>query len=107
MLSYGEAMKISQIMVSKDSIQEELPPLQSMLLDELKRRPDEVFDNSDEGLLRIFPRLKRSSLSWSLYLLHKKGLISKHRLRVNGRLTTVFGSHEALEGLKQHLKIEN
>ena len=96
-------MKISQIMVSSGPTEEGLPPLQSMLLEELNRRPDEVFDNNDEGLLRIFPRLKRSSLSWSLYLLHKKGLIAKRRVRVNGRLTTVFGSHEAVEALKERL----
>ncbi|MDA0988107.1 MAG: hypothetical protein O2783_03015 [Chloroflexi bacterium] len=98
-------MKISQIMVSTGPTEEGLPPLQGMLLAELNRRPDEVFDNSDEGLLQIFPRLKRSSLSWSLYLLHKKGLISKRKVRVNGRLTTVFGSHEAVEALKGHLNV--
>ena len=97
-------MKISQIMASKGPTEEGLPPLQAMLLEELNRRPDEVFDNSDEGLLRIFPRLKRSSLSWSLYLLHKKELISKQRARVNGKLTTVFGSHEAVKALKEHMK---
>ena len=98
-------MKISQIMGSKGPTEEGLPPLQAMLLEELNRRPDEVFDNGDEGLLRIFPRLKRSSLSWSLYLLHKRGLIAKRRLRVNGKLTTVFGSHQAVEALKEHLNL--
>ena len=98
-------MKISQIMARTGPTDESLPPLQAMLLEELNRRPDEVFDNSDEGLLRIFPRLKRSSLSWSLYLLHKRGLIAKRRVRVNGKLTTVFGSHEAVEALKEHLKL--
>ena len=98
-------MKISQIMASTGPTEEGLPPLQATLLDELNRRPDEVFDNSDEGLLQIFPRLKRSSLSWSLYLLHKKGLIAKRRVRVNGRLTTVFGSREAIEALKEHLNL--
>ena len=98
-------MKISQIMVAKGPTEEGLPPLQSMLLEELNRRTDEVFDNSDEGLLQIFPRLKRSSLTWSLYLLHKSGLIAKRRVRVNGRLTTVFGCHEAVEALKEHLNV--
>ncbi len=98
-------MKISQIMVTPGSTEEGLPPLQGMLLEELNRRPDEVFDNSDEGLLRIFPRLKRSSLSWSLYLLHKRGLVAKRRVRINGRLITVFGSHEAVEALKEHLNV--
>ena len=98
-------MKISQIMTSQWPTEEGLPPLQGMVLEELNRRPDEVFDNSDDGLLRIFPRLKRSSLSWSLYLLHKKGLISKQRARVNGKLTTVFGSHQAVKALKEHLQV--
>ena len=96
-------MRISQIITSKSPTDETLPPLQSMVLDELNRRPDEVFDSSDEGLLRIFPRLKRSSLSWSLYLLHKRGLIGKERARVNGKLTTMFGSHEAIKELRRHL----
>ena len=98
-------MKISQIITSQGPTKEDLPPLQAMLLEELNRRTDEVFDNSDEGLLRIFPRLKRSSLSWSLYLLHKRGLITKRRVRLNGKLTTVFGCHEAVEALKEHLSL--
>ena len=96
-------MKISQIMASSGPTDEGLPPLQAMLLDELNRRSDEVFESNDEGLLHIFPRLKRSSLSWSLYLLHKRGLVAKRRVRINGRLITVFGSHEAVEALKEHL----
>ena len=96
-------MKISQIMVSAGPTEEGLPPLQAMLLEELNRRSDEVFESNDEGLLRIFPRLKRSSLSWSLYLLHKRGLVVKRRVRINGRLITVFGSHEAVEALKEHM----
>lgn len=98
-------MKISQIMASTGPTEEGLPPLQATVLDELNRRADEVFESNDEGLLRIFPRLKRSSLSWSLYLLHKKGLIAKRRVRINGRLITVFGSHEAVEALKEHLNV--
>ena len=96
-------MKISQIMAPSGPADQDVPPLQAMVLEELVKRSDEVFENSDEGLLRIFPRLKRSSLTWALYLLHKKGLIAKHRLRVNGRLTTVFGCKEAIESLKEHL----
>lgn len=100
-------MKISQIMTSSGPTDEGLPPLQAMLLDELNRRSDEVFESNDEGLLRIFPRLKRSSLSWSLYLLHKRELIAKRRVRINGRLITVFGCHEAVEDLNEHLKATN
>ena len=98
-------MKISQIIASTGPTEDGLPPLQAMLLEELTKRHDEVFESNDEGLLRIFPRLKRSSLSWSLYLLHKRGLISKRRVRINGRLITVFGSNEAVEALKEHLRV--
>ena len=98
-------MKISQIITSTGPTDDGLPPLQAMLLDEINRRSDEVFESNDEGLLRIFPRLKRSSLSWSLYLLHKKELIAKRRVRINGRLITIFGSHEAVQALKEHLNV--
>ena len=98
-------MKISQIMTSQGPTEESLPPLQFMLLEELGRRPDEVFEYNDEGLLRIFPRLKRSALSWSFWSLHKRGLISKQRVRLNGKLATVFGSHEAVKALKDHLQL--
>ena len=97
-------MKVSQIMTSQGPTEAGLPPLQAMLLEELNRRTDEVFEYNDEGLLRIFPRLKRSALSWSFWSLHKGGHVSKMRLRLNGKLTTVFGCHEAIEGLKEHLK---
>ena len=100
-------MKISQIMPTKGTNDVGLPPLQAMLLEELNRRPDEVFDNNDEGLLRIFPRLKRSALSWSFWSLHRKGLVGKMRLRVNGKLTTVFGCHEAMKSLKEQVKTGN
>ncbi len=97
-------MKISQIITSHGPNDVGLPPLQAMLLEELKRRPDEVFEYNDEGLLRIFPRLKRSALSWSFWSLHKSGLISKQKVRVSGKLSTVFGCHEAIEALKEHLE---
>lgn len=98
-------MKISQIMTTSGPTDAGLPPLQAMLLEELTRHPDEVYEYNDEGLLRIFPRMKRSTLSWNFYLLHKLGLISKKRLRVNGKLTTVFGSHDAIEALQSHMKV--
>ena len=97
-------MKISQIMTSAGPGDEDLPPLQSMILEELIKRQDEVFEYNDQGLLRIFPRMKPSALSWSFWSLHKRGLISKHRARVNGKLSTLFGSHEAIEALKEQLQ---
>ncbi len=97
-------MKISQIMTSTGPAEEDLPPLQAMLLEELIRRPDEVFEYNDNGLLRIFPRMKPSALSWSFWTLHKKGLISKQRVRLNGKLATVFGCHEAIKALKEQMQ---
>ena len=97
-------MKISQIMTSSGPAEEDLPPLQSMLLEELLKRTDEVFEYNDQGLLRIFPRMKPSALSWSFWSLHKKGLISKRRVRINGKLATVFGCHDAIKALKEQME---
>ena len=96
-------MKISQISDYSVPDQGGLPPLQAMIYDELLRRPDEVFEYQGEDLLRIFPRLKRSALNWSLWLLAKNGHISKAKVRINGKLTTVYGSHEATNSLKERL----
>jgi hypothetical protein len=74
-----------------------------MILDEFRRRPGEVFQVGDEELLRIFPDLKRSALSWSLWSLCQKGYIQKLRLRINSRLTTVFGVPKAIGQLKTRL----
>jgi hypothetical protein len=75
-----------------------------MVYEELKRRPDEVFEYRGDELLRVFPRLKRSALSWSLWLLAKAKHIGKMRVRVDGRLTTIYGSHEAIRALKARLQ---
>lgn len=80
-----------------------LPPLQAMIYDELKRRPGEVFEYQGEELLRAFPGLKRSALNWSLWLLAKSGHISKMRVRVNGRLMTVYGVEDAIASLKERM----
>ena len=93
-------MKISQIAEYSLPAQGGLPPLQAMVYEELMRRPDEVFEYQGEELIRAFPRLKRSALNWSLWLLAKTGHIGKMRIRVSGRLTTVYGSHEAVSALK-------
>ena len=95
-------MKISQISPSSVGGETGLPPLQGMIYEELKRRPDEVFEYQGDELLRIFPRMKRSALNWSLWLLAKNGHIAKMRVRVNGKLTTVYGSPQAVKALKGH-----
>ena len=96
-------MKISQIANATMPSKEDLPPLQGMLLEEMRRRNDEVFESSDEGLLRSFPSMKRSALSWTLWSLEKRGLVKKIRVRMTGRLTTVFGVPEAVEQLQERL----
>ena len=98
-------MKISQISEYSLPAEGGLPPLQAMIYEELMRRPDEVFEYQGEELLRVFPRLKRSALNWSLWLLAKSGHIAKMRVRVNGRLATVYGIQEAIDALKERLNM--
>lgn len=100
-------MKISQIAEYSMPANGGLPPLQAMVYDELMRRPDEVFEYQGEELLRVFPRLKRSALNWSLWLLAKNGHISKLRVRVHGKLTTLYGSHDAIRALRGRLGVED
>ena len=100
-------MKITQISEYSLPAEGGLPPLQAMIYEELMRRPDEVFEYQGEELLRAFPHLKRSALNWSLWLLSKTNHISKMRVRVNGKLTTVYGAHEAIVGLKERMNIED
>ena len=97
-------MKISQVSEYSLPASGGLPPLQAMVYEELKRRPDEVFEYQGDELLRIFPRLKRSALNWSLWLLAKGKHIGKLRVRVSGKLTTLYGSHEAISTLKSRLQ---
>ncbi len=78
-----------------------------MVYEELMRRSDEVFEYQGDELIRIFPRMKRSALNWSLWLLAKTGHISKVRVRVNGKLTTVYGAHEAVTALKERMGIDD
>ena len=100
-------MKISQIADYSLPTEGGLPPLQSMVYEELMRRSDEVFEYQGDELIRIFPRMKRSALNWSLWLLAKTGYISKVRVRVNGKLTTVYGAHEAVTALKERMGIDD
>ncbi len=96
-------MKISQIAEYSLPAEGGLPPLQAMIYEELMRRPDEVFEYQGDELLRIFPRMKRSALNWSLWLLAKSGRVGKLKVRVNGKLTTVYGAPEAIEALKERI----
>ena len=96
-------MKISQISSYSLPGDGGLPPLQAMIYEELVRRPDEVFEYQGDELLRAFPRLKRSALNWSLWLLAKGGHVSKLKVRVHGKLTTLYCSHEAIEALKSRV----
>ncbi|MCY4449169.1 MAG: hypothetical protein OXE02_10050 [Chloroflexi bacterium] len=98
-------MKISQIANYSLLAEGGLPPLQAMVYEELMRRPDEVFEYQGDELIRTFPRMKRSALNWSLWLLAKTGHIGKLRVRVDGRLTTVYGAHEAVDALKERMGI--
>lgn len=96
-------MKITQISEYSLSADGGLPPLQHMIYEELTRRPDEVFEYQGDELMRAFPRLKRSALNWSLWQLAKLGHIGKAKVRVSGKLTTVYGCHDAIESLKTRL----
>ncbi len=100
-------MKITQISEYSLPAEGGLPPLQAMIYEELMRRPDEVFEYQGEELLRAFPHLKRSALNWSLWLLAKTAHIAKMRVRVNGKLTTVYGAPDAIKGLKERMNIED
>ena len=98
-----DILKIAQIRVREGDHRQDLTPAQSMILEELNRRPDEVFRYGDDALLGVFPRLKTATLNWSLWALYTKGLIGKNRIRVTGRLATVFGSKQAMAELERHI----
>ena len=100
-------MKISEVSKYSPPGQGGLPPLQAMIYEEFVSRPDEVFEYQGEELLRAFPEMKRSALNWSLWLLAKSNHIGKMRVRIKGRLTTVYGTHEAIAALGEHLGSES
>ena len=75
---------------------EELPPLQRAVLDYLEAHGDEVFSYRDEKLIREV-KSKASAIGFTLWTLHKKGLIEKEKV---GR-KVFFGSHDAIAELRR------
>ena len=73
----------------------ELPRLQKSVLEYLEARDDEVFAYRDEALARGV-KAKASAVGFTLWALHKKGLIEKEKV---GR-RIFFGSHSAIAQLR-------
>ena len=78
-----------------------LSPMQKSVLAELERREDEVFAQGDPALQQVFPDFNDNAIDWSLWALHKKGLIGK--LKVKGD-RKYFGCHAAIAELKRRLE---
>ena len=77
-----------------------LPPMQKRVLEEIEKRPGEVFAYKDFELLSRVPDFKPAGIDWSLWGLHQKGLVGKHKVK-GGR--TYFGTHAAIEDLRGQL----
>ena len=75
-----------------------LSPLQRRILMHLDEHSDEVFDYRDAELTAAV-RGKPSSVSFSLWTLHKKGFIEKE----NAGGKVYFGSKKAIAGLREKL----
>jgi len=78
----------------------ELPPLQRKLLDYLESHSDEVFTYRDEKLARD-TKAKASAVGFTLWALHKKGLIEKQEAA--GKV--YFGSKKAIGELRRQLEV--
>lgn len=74
---------------------EELTPLQRAVLDYLETHGDEVFSYRDKKLIREV-KSKASAIGFTLWALHKKGLIEKEKI---GR-KVFFGSRDAIAELR-------
>lgn len=77
-----------------------LSPLQRKVLDYLEQHPSEVFEYRDSELTQAVGG-KPSSVGFSLWALHKKGLIDKET--AGGKV--YFGSKRAMAELRQELGI--
>lgn len=73
-----------------------LTPLQKAVLEYMEAHSDEVFSYRDEKLVRGV-KSKASAVGFTLWALHKKGLIEKEKV---GR-KVYFGSHDAIAELRQ------
>ena len=78
-----------------------LAPMQRTVLQELEKRPDEVFTVGDPSFAQVFPKMNKNGIDWSLWALHKKGLIGKHKVKGD---RTYYGSHAAVSELKKRLE---
>lgn len=76
----------------------ELSPLKTRVLQYLEDRSDEVFRYRDGQLARAL-NIKLSALNFTLWGLHRDGLIDKER--ANGKIH--FGSHRAVADLRRRL----
>lgn len=79
---------------------EKLPPLQRRVFRYLEQRPEEVFEYRDLELAQAVGG-KPSSVGFSLWALHKRGLIEKES--VSGKV--YFGSKAAVAMLRLKLGI--
>lgn len=79
---------------------DELSPLQKRTLDYLNDHRDEVFGYRDEKLVQDL-QAKPSAIGFTLWALHKKGLVDKQA--VAGKV--YFGSKEAIAELRGRMSI--
>ena len=88
-------MKVSELAERQGN---ELSPLKTMVLQYLEDHGDEVFRYRDGQLARALD-VKLSALNFTLWSLHRDGLIDKER--ANGKIH--FGSHRAVADLRRRL----
>jgi Mn-dependent DtxR family transcriptional regulator len=89
-------VKVSEI--SRREGQGPISPLKAKVLRFLEEHPEEVFPYRDEQLARSLG-VKVSALSFTLWDLHRQGLIDKEQ--VDGRV--YFGSRQAIRELRSRL----
>ncbi|HEU0073029.1 MAG TPA: hypothetical protein VFS30_03390 [Dehalococcoidia bacterium] len=87
-MKIGEVIELAQ----RDS----LTPLQKAVLEYMEAHDDEVFSYRDEKLIRDV-KSKPSAVGFTLWALHKKGLIEKEKV---GR-KVYFGSNDAIAELRK------
>lgn len=90
-------MKIAKLVAQKRHTR--LSPLKAKVLQHLEAHPHEVFPYRDPTLAKAL-EVKPSALSFTLWALHRDGLIGKET--VEGRL--YFGALKAIEELRRQLR---